>query len=74
MGHLTTIVIHNDLLGKYENDPTELGRQIIEGINRSNINGMAHGKGSGILVYPSRHADDETVYIHSGNTVTNLNV
>jgi hypothetical protein len=78
MGFLTTIVIHNDALGAFEKDPMLFGQTILDGINQANnihretdmgFNGYANY----ISVHPSRHADDETVYLHSGNTVVNLN-
>lgn len=78
MGFLTTIVIHNDALGAFEADPLKFGQTILAGIGAAGVTGKATDMGfSGyanyIEVHPPRHADDTTVYLHSGNGVYNLN-
>jgi hypothetical protein len=82
MGFLTTITIHNDALHHFKNDPKQFAEKIFEAMAIANMRGMAtdamfsDGKailGGYIEVQPSRHADDETVFVHRGNTVLNIN-
>lgn len=78
MGYLTTITIRNDALHDFRKDPANFAEAIFKGIDEANMNytevsvGFA-GYCNYISVQPSRHADDETVYVHSGNDVFNLN-
>ena len=78
MGYLTTITIHNDALHAFEKNPEKFGKAILEGIARANMDRKAADVGfdgycNYITVEPSRHADDHTVFVHTGNTVFNLN-
>ena len=78
MGYLTTITVHNDAMGEFEKDPLGFGKAILLGIHKANYSNKEEDVGCGsyanyISVQPSRHADDETVYLHSGNTVFQLN-
>lgn len=78
MGFLTTITIHNDALHAFEKNPEKFGKAILEGIERANRERVEADAGfdgycNYISVQPSRHADDHTVYVHTGNTVFNLN-
>jgi hypothetical protein len=83
MGYLTTITLHNDALHSFEKHPALFAEALFDGINRANRfnrevsvsfsepNGASYG--GYINVQASRHADDETIYLHTGNGVTNLN-
>jgi hypothetical protein len=78
MGFLTTIIVHNDALHTFKKEPAEFAKAIFEGMDRANSEHKQVSVGLGsycnyIHVEPSRHADDETVYLHYGNSVTNLN-
>jgi hypothetical protein len=78
MGYLTTITIYNDALHLFEEHPKEFAEAIFDSINTANRNRTAatvsfFNHGNYIEVQPSRHADDFTVYVHTGNEVTNLN-
>lgn len=78
MGYLTTITIHNDALHAFEEDPKAFAEAIFKGIEEANRNRKESdvtykNYGGYITVQPSRHADDETVYLHTGNTVFNMN-
>lgn len=74
MGFLTTITIKNDRLHEFEANPLEFAKTIFEGIVEANrLHKQVSLVGNYIEIEPSRHADDETVYIHTGNTVFNLN-
>ncbi len=80
MGYLTTIVVHNDALGTFEDHPKEFGDAIFEGISRAQTYRQVQscpfpfgGYANYIHVHPSRHADDHTIYVHYGNGVFELN-
>lgn len=75
MGYLTTITIHNDALHAFKEHPEEFAQAIFDGIDRANRHytkeDVCFRNYSGYLeVQPSRHADDECLYLHSGNCVT----
>lgn len=77
MGFLTTITIHNDALGEFEQNPEKFAKAIFAGINQANRENQQIDIGfknycNYITVEPSRHADAETLYFHGGNTVINI--
>ena len=77
MGYLTTITIYNDALGAFESDPENFGKRIFEGMELANrqykeVSVGFNGYANYISIQPSRHADAETIYLHSGNSVFNL--
>ena len=79
MGYLTTIVIHNDALHCFKQDPKKFAESIFNGINEAQETQKEctvpfEGYCNYIAVHPPRHADDETIYLHSENEVTNLNI
>ena len=79
MGLLTTITIHNDAMGEFEKDPKAFGEAILKGIygaqyERKEVSVPIGSYSNYIKVQPSRHADDDTIYLHSGNSVSQLNV
>jgi len=75
MGFQTVIVINNDALGAFEKDPKGFGQAILDGINQANY-GMVQisvpfdSYSNYIHVEPSRHADDDTVYVSTGNCLS----
>lgn len=78
MGYLTTIVLHNDAMGEFERDPKAFGEAILKAIALANQTRLPADVPIGsyanyISSFPSRHADDHTVYVHRGNTVAELN-
>jgi len=78
MGYLTTIVIHNDALHSFKEDPKAFAEAIFKGIDEANMTREETPVGfkgycNYISVHPSRHADDETLYLHSGNSVSEIN-
>jgi hypothetical protein len=77
MGYLTTIVIHNDALHSFKKDPKTFGEAVFKAMEKANFehkeaSAPCQGYANYINAHPSRHADDETVYIHTG-TVFQLN-
>lgn len=78
MGYLTTLTIYNDALHVFEDHPKEFAETIFEGIREAQrehreVSVPFGSYANYISIQPSRHADDETLYLHSGNCVTNLN-
>jgi len=78
MGYLTTIILHNDALDTFQKHPANFAKAIFDGINKANdervqVDMPFEGYCNYISVEPSRHADDQTVFVHYGNTVVNLN-
>lgn len=77
MGFLTTITIYNDSadqLNKYPEDLAQkltdacAGKQINRGFNWDDL-----GNASNILTLQKpRHMDDNTLYMHAGNTVIDV--
>jgi len=78
MGYLTTIVVHNDALHQFKKDPKAFAEAVFKAMEEAN---RTHKEASApcgpyanyINSHPSRHADDETVYVHTGNMVFQLN-
>lgn len=79
MGFLTTITIRNDALDIFQKYPKEFAEAIFKGINEANKSGKETDVGfknycNYIMVHPSRHADNETLYLHAGNGVSQIDV
>ena len=75
MGYLTVIVIRNDALHAFKEDPKLFGESILEGVDRANmehkqISVPFKGFCNYIDVEPSRHADHQAIFLHSGNCLT----
>lgn len=78
MGYLTTVTFYNDAFDIFEKNPKEFGEKILNGTNEANRAYKAIDIGMGchancITIQPSYHADAHQLYIHSGNTVFNIN-
>lgn len=78
MGYLTTITLRNDSMHVLKENPSEFVETLFNGINKANRTHKQESAGlkghcNPIEIHPSRHADDETVYVHTGNTTINLN-
>lgn len=74
MGFLTEVVISNDALHEFRQDPKLFAKTIFEGIDRANredkqVSMPFKSWGGHISVEPSRHADHEVVLLHAGNQV-----
>ena len=79
MGYLTTVTIYNDGADMLEANPVELAKNL----NRACVGGFTRDGKSGyfglgyhvnlVRVQRPRHADDHTVYVHMGNTLTEMN-
>lgn len=74
MGFLTTITIYNDGVHELTKYPKELAKKLENaclGIQRNkgrNWDSLGY-HGNLLILQKPRHADDETIYFHSGNTV-----
>jgi hypothetical protein len=78
MGYLTTITLYNDALHEFQKDPAGFAEALFDGINHANnrhreVSVPFHSHANYISVQPSRHADDDTLYIHTGNCVVQIN-
>lgn len=74
MGFLTVVVIHNDALHAFDENPAGFGRAILDGIDKANEVGKQISMGFGgyanyINVEPSRHADHEVLFLSGGGCV-----
>lgn len=74
MGYLTTITVHNDKIHSFREDPKQFGKDILDGMDKAYQEGKSYSvRGGDIVVQPSRHADDTTLYLHWGNMVKSVN-
>ncbi len=78
MGYLTTVILHNDAKHAFEKNPEKFGQAILDGMDkasaeRKQVDVGFDGYANYISVEPSRHADDQTIFVHYGNSVLNLN-
>lgn len=74
MGMLTVVVLHNDAMGAFQEDPKAFGEAILRGVDQANMNARQASVGfknyaNYIHVEPSRHADHNVLWISSGNCV-----
>lgn len=79
MGYLTTITVYNDGIADLPQNAQEFADQVYEAAGSYypkqfpvdvRLSGFCNfGK-----VHRPRHADDQTVYVHAGNTVCEMNV
>lgn len=80
MGYLTTFTIYNDGCDLVKKHPEKFAEEIYNGClgvhSRDGRSSDSFGLGyhaNLVTVQKPRHADDETVYVHSGNTVVEFN-
>ena len=75
MGFMTEIVVYNDAVHAFREDPKLFGETILDGINKANReNGQVsmpfYGYCNYISIERSRHADHSALFIHTGNCLT----
>lgn len=71
MGNLTTFTVYNDecdLIIKY---PKEFAHEIYKAC--SSINNNSYVFRNVVISQKTRHSDDNTIYIHYGNTLCEMN-
>lgn len=78
MGYLTTITFRNDAYSEFKSHPKKLVEEILDALSGSQIAGgynyFSIGREANpVILQKPRHADDITLYLHSGNTVTDIN-
>lgn len=69
MGYLTTFTIYNDNLDNIKREPEQFTNIIYKaacGV-KQDYNGL------NVITQSPRHANDDALYLHSGNTVINVN-
>lgn len=72
MGYLTTFTVYNDDCDQIIKNPKEFAEEIYKTCCNSNIgyrSNIFHGV---VIPQKTRHADDRTIYVHSGNTVCEM--
>lgn len=76
MGFLTTVTFYNDDIDSLKKNPKELaetlhlaccGERIDRGYKTDFVGNLE------IILQKPRHSDDTTLYLHAGNTVTDIN-
>jgi hypothetical protein len=77
MGLLTTLTIRNSAIGTLKTDPGELAKQVLAGIEAAHnqcvsVEMPLGGHGDALVVQPPRHADDDTLFVNTGNSVLQL--
>lgn len=73
MGYLTTFTVYNDCCHKIKDDPEGFATAIYD--NCSNFKGEKYiiaGR-CNVIGQKTRHADEHTIYVHMGNTVSEVN-
>jgi hypothetical protein len=74
MGYLTTVTVYNDGLDLLKKHPEDFCRKLYEAAIRQKQSDFGVDYFWNFAnVQQSRHADDHTVYVHMGNTVTEVN-
>ena len=74
MGFLTTITFYNDGISQIEKNFKEFKRIILHAANNTKGSATA-GLGNHanlVTMQKTRHMDDSTLYMHSGNTVVDV--
>ena len=79
MGYLTTLTIYNDGCDQIEKYPKEFAEKVTQACcgsitrgNKSDSFGLGYHANL-VTVQRPRHADDQTLFMHSGNTLIEMN-
>lgn len=77
MGYLTTITFRNDAYQTFMNNKRELFEKIIKALNGNQINNgydyfSVGNEINPVIIQKPRHTDDTTLYMHAGNTITDI--
>ncbi len=75
MGFLTVVVLNNDASHEIAENPQEVTRALVDGMQNLGPEDKDHGVGNhsnAILTMHTRHADDETLYMFAGGTLTEV--
>lgn len=74
MGYLTTVTIYNDGLSLLKKHPVDFCDRLYDAAISDKQSDFGVGGFCNFAnVQRTRHADDHTIYIHMGNTVTEVN-
>ena len=74
MGNITTFSIYNDGLDQIKANPIEFVDKVCEAASRNSQKEFGVGNFYNLVrCQGCRHADDTTIYIHTGNCVTEVN-
>ena len=74
MGYLTTVTVYNDGLDLLKKHPQDFCEKLYNAACEQEQTDFGVGYFANFAnVQRSRHADDHTIYVHMGNTVTEVN-
>jgi len=74
MGCLTTLTIYNDNFGEIEKDPKKFVEEIQKAICHQKVTTIGLGSVAIVAkVQKTRHSDNNTIYVHAGNTMCEMN-
>lgn len=75
MGYLTTFTIYNDGIGLIMNKSKDFCEKLYRIAMDGKTQSFGHGSHANLVkVQKTRHADDDTIYVHMGNTLCEMNV
>lgn len=77
MGFNTTIMFHNDAYDEFQKHPDQTVKNITMAMNGVRENRHHYGvgnHGNPMVIKRPRHADEETIYVHAGNTLCEMGV
>ena len=74
MGQLITLTVRTDFINRINSAPDQFMKELNEAINESTpyCNGDMFFGGM-VVAQKTRHSDDKSIYVHLGNSVTELN-
>lgn len=73
MGYLTTFTVYNDYCEEINKNPKEFAEEIFAACCNPNTNRKSRVFRGIVTAQKSRHADENTIYVHAGNTVIEVN-
>jgi hypothetical protein len=74
MGMNTVIMFRNDAYGEFEKNPEQTVKNILKAMNgRSDGHYGVGSHANAMEVMKSKHSDTDVVYVHSGNTLVEMN-
>lgn len=73
MGFLTTFTVYNDHCHEITENPKKFADEIYKACCNPNLNYRSNVFYGCVIPQKTRHADDQTIYVHAGNTVVEMN-
>ena len=74
MGYLTTFTVYNDGRDLIKKHPKEFAETVFYACSQTKSKSYPLGNHCNLIAAQgTRHADDQTIYVHAGNTVCEMN-